>query len=320
MIFPNVMVRRVTVVLSAIIFASCALTVSAQNRRPASGAAQIRTINVVTEPDASVWIDGVLYGKTNGVGNLTITTLSSGVHSLRVRANGFKEITQPITAVQKGDIEVNLVKTTDPGELAFQKAEGLLSVDRDKAAEAYREAINLRPKYADAYLGLARVSLELGDFEAATAAIAGARRARPGYPEATAVEGRILKESGEEAKAIAAFKRAITEGKGFQPEAYTGLGLLYKEKAEGSGGDLENEELNYAEAAKNLRIALKQLSGAPDTIVIYQLLGLIYERTNKFDDAIAIYEEFLRIFPDTPEATAVRSFIVQIRKQMAQQD
>jgi len=318
MFFSNIIVRRAAIVLSVIVFASGALSISAQIRKPASGAAQIRTINVVTEPDASVWIDGVLYGKTNGVGNLTITTLSAGVHSLRVRANGFKEITQPISAVQKGDIEVNLVKTTDPADLAFQKAEGLLSVDRDKAAQAYQEAIKLRPKYAEAQLGLARVLLELGDYDGASAAIAGARRARPVYPEASAVEGRILKESGEEAKAIAAFKRAITEGKGFQPEAYTGLGLLYKEKAEGAGGDIEVETANNTEASKNLRAALKQLSGAPDAMVIYQLEGLIYERMGKLQEAIDLYEEFLRIFPNTSEATAVRSFIVQIKKQMAQ--
>jgi tetratricopeptide (TPR) repeat protein len=311
-------IRGIAVILGGLILISSVSFVSAQVRRPASGAAQIRTINVVTEPDAGVWIDGVFYGKTNGVGNLTITSVSSGAHTLRVRANGFKETSQPISAVTKGDIELNLVKTTDPAELAFQKAEGLLGVDRDKASAAYEEAIRLRPKYAEAYLGLARVLLELSDLEGAAAAIAGARRARPVYPEATAVEGRIFKESGEEAKAITAFKKSITEGKGFQPEAYTGLGLLYKEKAEGAGGDFDLEAANYAEASKYLRTALKQLSGAPDAIVIYQLLGLIYERTEKFDDAIAIYNEFLTIFPNTPEATAVRSFIVQIRKQTAQ--
>jgi hypothetical protein len=32
-----------------------------------------------------------------------------------------------------------------------------------------------------------------------------------------------------------------------------------------------------------------------------------------------LYEEFLRIFPDAVEAEAVRSFIVQIKKQMAEQ-
>ncbi|MFL6374933.1 MAG: tetratricopeptide repeat protein, partial [Pyrinomonadaceae bacterium] len=151
--------------------------------------------------------------------------------------------------------------------------------------------------------------------------IATARRLRPGYGEASAVEGRIAKDNDEEDKAIASFKRAITEGHAFQPEAYTGLGLLYKERAEkfGGAGDFTNEAANYAEAIKNLKPALKQLSGAPDAVVVYQLLGLIYERQKKYDDAIALYQEFLKVFPDLPESEAVRSFIIQIQKERAQQ-
>ena len=128
--------------------------------------------------------------------------------------------------------------------------------------------------------------------------------------------------NGEEAKATAAFKRSILEGKGFQPEAYTGLGILYKEKAEGlaGSGDFEKENTNYTEAAKNFRSAVKQLSGAPDAIVVYQLLGLVYERQKKYTEAIGVYEEFLRLFPNAAEAEAVRSFIVQIKKDMASQD
>ena len=48
---------------------------------------------------------------------------------------------------------------------------------------------------------------------------------------------------------------------------------------------------------------------APDAVVIYQLLGLVYERIQNYQEAIDIYEEFLRIFPDSSDATAIRSFI-----------
>ncbi|MBK9769006.1 MAG: tetratricopeptide repeat protein [Chloracidobacterium sp.] len=98
--------------------------------------------------------------------------------------------------------------------------------DREKAVEAYQRAIKLRPNYPDAYVALARVQTEMQDTEDALGSILAARKLRPGFAEASAVEGRIHKENGEEAKAIAAFKRAITEGKGFQPEAYAGLGLF----------------------------------------------------------------------------------------------
>jgi tetratricopeptide (TPR) repeat protein len=236
---------------------------------------------------------------------------------MRLRADGFKEKTQTLTATARGEINAPLTRTTDEADLAYQEAERLLSADRDKAIEAYQRAIKARPAFPEAYVARARAQTDAGDLDEALRAIVAARRLRPGYAEASAVEGRIYKENGEDAKAIASFKRAITEGKGFQPEAYAGLGLLYKEKAEGFGGagDFANEDLNYVESAKYLKLSLKQLSGAPDTVVIYQLVGLIYERQKRFDDAIAIYEEFLRYFPDTPEATAVRSFIVQLNKE-----
>ena len=283
---------------------------------------QFRAITITTKPDAIIWLDGIRFGKSDKTGKLTVKTVPPGAHAIRVRADGFKEKTQPLTLAQKGEINVDLVKTSDEAELAYQEAERLTGVDRERSAAAYRKAIKARPAYAEAYLGLARMLLDSGDFDEAQKAIVSARKLRPGYAEASAVEGRIQKENGDEARAVAAFKRAIAEGKGFQPEAYAGLGLLFKEKAEGAGsaGNFDGETVNYTESAKNLRMALKQLSGAPDSIVIYQLLGLIYERQKRYADAIALYEEFLRIFPDTAEATAVRSFIIQLKKDMSSQN
>lgn len=296
----------------SIIFITAQVPSSSKKETP------LRSISIVSEPNATVWIDDIRFGKTDKTGKLTISTVFAGKHTLRVRADGFKEISLPISPTQEGEVKVPLTKTTDEAELKFQEAERLSAVDREKAAETYRNAIKLRPKFPEAYLALARVLAEMEELEDALKAAKQAQKLRLNYSEATAVEARILKESGEETKSIAAFKRSITEGKGFQPEAHTGLGLLYKEKAEGFGssGDFESETANYLESEKYLQKALKQLSGAPDAIIIYQLLGLIYERQKQFQEAIEVYEEFLRLFPDSNEATAVRSYIVQIKKQM----
>ena len=295
---------------------ACAFTIFAQTQKNA-----VRSITVVTEPSATVWLDDILRGKTDESGNLTIKPISAGAHKLRVRADGFKEASQNLLAAQRGDVKIALVKTTDPAELAFQEAENLAGVDREKAVAAYRKAISLRPKYAEAQLALARVFLAMNNTEGALAAVKEARKARPAYAEASAVEGRIYVSEGDEEKAAAAFKRAITEGKNFQPEALTGLGLLYKEKAEAAGGagDAAGEEENYTLAIGYFKKAVAQLSGAPDAITIYQFLGLAYEKMKKYTEAIAVYEEFLRVFPDSNEASAVQSFIVQLKKQMTEQ-
>jgi tetratricopeptide (TPR) repeat protein len=282
--------------------------------------AEVRSVTIVSEPNATVWIDGLRYGATDESGRLTVSSVVAGRHTIRVRANGFKDGSKVITAAQAGEIAIPLKKTTDEGELAFQQGEVLSTVDRAKAAEAYLKAIKLKPGYTDAYIGLARVYFDGGKLEDAEKVIRDVRKIKPALPETSVIMGRIYKGWGEEEKAIAEFKRAIKEGRGTQPEAYTGLGLLYNDRAEASAGagDFEQEAANYAEAAKNFSIAAKQLGGSPDAVVVYQLLGLVYERQKKNTEAIAVYQDFLRIFPDIPESTTVRSFIEQLRKQSDQ--
>jgi cytochrome c-type biogenesis protein CcmH/NrfG len=278
--------------------------------------ARSSTLTVVSEPGATVWVDGIRFGKTDPSGRILIKDLGGARHTVMVRSDGFREASKAIASA-RGDVKIGLVKTTDLAELAFQDAERLVSQDRGQAAVAYRKAISLRPTYAAAYIGLARVLSDSGDYDGALKAIRDLRRTAPQNAEAAAVEGRIYRENGDDEKAIAAFKRAIVIGHGFQPEAYTGLGLLYKERAESAGaaGNFAEETADYNEATKDLTAALKQLSGAPDAVVLYQLLGLVYERQKKFTEALRVYNEFLARFPDSSEASAVRSFIEQIKKQ-----
>ncbi|MEO7674718.1 MAG: tetratricopeptide repeat protein [Pyrinomonadaceae bacterium] len=280
----------------------------------------LRTISIVTQPNATVWLDGVKYGKTPDDGKLTIATVAPGRRLLRIRADGFREVTKTILPSQKGNITVLLTRTTDEAELAYQQAEALSTSDRERAVAGYRHAIRLRPGYAEAYIGLARIYSEARNRDEAEKAIKEARKIKPRFAEASTIEGRNFKDGGDDDKAIASFMRAIREGGGFQPEANTGLGLLYKERAEsdGASGEYEREKANYAEAAKYFAVAIKQLSGAPDAVVLYQFLGLVYEQQKKHKEAISVYEEFLRLFPGHSEAAAIESFIVQLKKQLSE--
>ena len=280
-----------------------------------------RSLTIKSEPKAIVWLNGVRYGTTDAEGKLEIKNSPTGRQMVKVRADGFKETSKAILPAQTGNVDIPLVQTTDQAELAFQEGEKLAFVDRERSEASYRNAITLKPGYVEAHIGLARVLSEAGDVEGASKAIRDAVRLRPRDPEAAAVEGRIYKIIDEEPKAIAAFKRAITSGGGFQPEAYTGLAMLYQERAEAaaSEGDFAAEKRNYAEAEKNFAMAVKQLGTGSDAPTIYQLLGLVYEKQKKYKEAIALYETFLRLFPDNVEATAVQSFIVQLKKQTAEQ-
>ena len=281
-------------------------------------AQKTRTVTIVTEPEATVWVDDIKRGATDSSGKLTIKYVTAGAKKVRVRAYSFKETTQSLLPAQ-AQLKISLVKTTDQAELTFHEAEKMMKIDRQKAIELYQKAASLRPKFAEAYIEMARAMSDADDTEGALQAITSARKAHPVFPEASAVEGRIHKTDGNEEKAVASFKRAIKEGNGFQPEAHTGLGLLYKEKAEGfsASGDFDNEAATYKLAAAELKTALTQLSGTEP--VLYELLGNVYEKMQKYPEAIAIYEEYLRMFPDTPEATTFRSYIVQVKKLMTEQ-
>ncbi len=285
-----------------------------------SQVSKFRQVTIKAEPNATVWVDNVKYGQTDESGTLKIGLPKTGNHILKVRADGFAEVSQTLTAAQNS-VKVALKPTTDEAELKFQEAERQSQLDRDKAIAAYRAAIKLKSAYINAHIGLIRVLSDARKYDEAVKAIKDVKAIKPGISEVSAIEGRILKEFGEEDKAIEVFNRSITEGKGYEPEAYAGLGLLYKERAEiaAGEGDMAGEDAADAEAIKYLSTAAKQLYTAPDAPIIYQLLGLIYEKQHRFDEAIQLYEDFLVTFPDSVEAQAVRSFIVQIKKQQARE-
>jgi tetratricopeptide (TPR) repeat protein len=279
----------------------------AQERpRSQTAAAGLRTLTVVTEPNAIVWVDEIRRGTTDQSGRLTPVKISSGQHTLHVRAYGFKEASAPISPTQRGEIKVRLVATVDEAELTFQQAETARDLAKDEAsrqrAEAlYRQALKLRPALAAAHVGLARVLMDLNDTAGALSEIDIARRIRPDYPEASAVEGRIYREAAQTDEAIGSFNRAIREGHGFQPEAHVGLGRVYEERGQ------------YDLAAREYQIGINQLSDTEP--VIYQLLGAAYEKTGQTKEAVAAYENYLRLAPNGSQATAVRSIIDQLRAQ-----
>ena len=264
-------------------------------------------LTITTEPNAIVWVDEIRRGTTDASGKLTLNKVSAGRHSVRVRANGFKESVTPLLAGRRA-LAVKLTTTNDEGELKFQEAETAREKARDdpslqKAADLYREAIKLRPASPAAHVGLARVLMDLNEFKQAHAEIEAARRTRPSYPEASAVEGRIYREEAFSDDAIRAFRRAIREGGGIQPEAYVGIARVLEDKGQ------------FAEAIVEYKKALAQLSDSEP--VIYQMLGAAYERIEKPKDAVTAYEKYLELAPNGSYAAAIRSILEQLKREAA---
>ena len=264
-------------------------------------------LTITTEPNAIVWIDEIRRGTTDASGKLSIAKLSAGRHAVRVRAAGFKEIVTPLLPGRRA-LDVKLVRTTDQAELLFQEAETAREKARDdpsleKAADLYRQAIKARAAYPAAQVGLARVLMDLNQFKEAHAAIDAARRTRPSFAEASAVEGRLYREEAFGEDAIRSFRRAIREGGGVQPEAYVGIARVYEDKGQ------------FAEAIVEFKKALAQLSDSEP--VIYQMIGAAYEKMEKPKEAVAAYEKYLQLAPNGSYAAAIRSILEQLKREAA---
>jgi Flp pilus assembly protein TadD len=263
-----------------------------------------RTISVSTQANAAVWVDELRRGTTDASGKLQLK-LAPGRHTLRVRAVGFTERTLALLPTQRGAVSVVLTKTTDAAELAFQQAEDAREKGNAQAAvELYRQALKLRPRFAAAHLGLARALEAQEEFDAALEEVEAARRDRPVYAEASAVEGRLLRSQGDADGALTAYQRSLREARGFQPEAYTGMGIVYEDKG------------RYEDAVAAFRKALVQLSDTEP--VVYELLGRNLEKLERWKEAVAAYEKYLALAPTGAHASAINSIIDQLRKQAAE--
>jgi tetratricopeptide (TPR) repeat protein len=296
---------KLGICLAALLLAVCGVVALGQ-RKPTPASNSGRTLTIVTEPNAIVWLDEIRRGTTDTGGKLSLARVTSGAHSLRVRASGFKEVTLPVQAAQRGEIRVRLARTSDEAELIFQQAEIARETAQDdqsrqKSADLYRHALRLRPAFPSAHVGLARVLMDLNDSNGALLEIESARRDKPVFPEASAAEGRIYRETGQTDEAIGSFNRAIRESHGFQPEAHVGLGRIYEEKGQ------------YELAAREYQIAINQLSETEP--IIYQLLGAAYEKTGNNKEAVVAYENYLRLAPNGSLAPAVRSILEQLKSQ-----
>jgi len=296
---------HILILASALLFG---LSPSVQSQFPKTTArATTPALVITTEPNAIVWIDEIRRGKTDASGKLSVPKVLARRHTVRVRASGFKESTTVLPLGQH-TVTVKLVTTTDKSELLFQQAEAAREearneADKEAAADLYREAIKLRPRYPAAQVGLARLLMDLNQFEKAHAAIDAARASQPNYAEASAIEGRIFREAAFENEAIKSFRRSIREGNGFQPEAHVGLARVLEEKGQ------------LADAAAEFEKAIAQLSDSEP--VIYQMLGATYEKLEKPKEAVAAYEKYLELAPNGSYAAALRSILTQLKREAA---
>jgi tetratricopeptide (TPR) repeat protein len=156
----------------------------------------------------------------------------------------------------------------------------------DEAVTHYREAVRLKPDYAEAYNNLGDALHGQGHLEEAVASYKEALRFMPDLAGAHYNLGNALRESGRLEEAVTEYREAVRR----EPGLAAAHGNL--------GAALENlGRLDEAVAHLKEAVQLK-----PDYAIAYNNLGNALQRMGRLDEAVTEYREALRLKPDYAEA------------------
>jgi tetratricopeptide (TPR) repeat protein len=154
----------------------------------------------------------------------------------------------------------------------------------DQAVEAYQKAIELRPFYADAHVGLGDARAAKGDVDAAISSYQKALTFNAVNPRVHMSLGKIYyMEKGLYYESVQAYKRAI-ELDGQSVDARMGLGEVYEDKG------------LWAEAADEYRKVIELDN--KHTGAMYNL-AIVYEKTDP-KEAIAQWERYIALASQLP--------------------
>ncbi len=174
----------------------------------------------------------------------------------------------------------------------------------DQAVEAYQKAIELRPFYADAYIGLGDARAAKGEVDEAILSYRKALQHNPGNPRVHMSLGKIYyAEKGLYYEAVGSYKKAI-ELDSQLVEARVGLGEVYEDKG------------LYEDAIREYRQVVEldpQHTGA-----LYNL-ALVYEKVDP-REAIARWERYVEVASALPSekdwVDVARQHLRKLRSQM----
>jgi len=174
----------------------------------------------------------------------------------------------------------------------------------DQAVEAYNKAIELRPFYAEAHVGLGDARAAKGETDAAVASYQKALMFNPVNPRVHMSLGKIYySEKGLYYEAVNAYKRAIDLDPS-SVEARMGLGEVYEDKG------------LYKEAIEEYKRVIEV--DAKHTGAMYNL-AVVYERTDP-REAIAQWERYITLASQLPSekdwVDVARQHLKKLRNQV----
>lgn len=177
-------------------------------------------------------------------------------------------------AVDQGDGE--------SGEAQHALGLAYLKLDRrDEAIAAFKEAIRLRPNFADPHYDLGRAYYESGEFDTAAVSFEEAIRLNPEFFDALIAVGKTYQHSGRHTKSVEVLRKA-TLLRSDAIDAKSALGAA----------------LNLAGQPEEAALVLREVVRlSPRSAFAFANLGQAYRLMGKFHDALNSLREALRISP-----------------------
>lgn len=242
--------------------------------------------------------------------NVDMTTTSSGLVMLQLARDAAAANNPTIVGSIDATVPAAAQKEFDKGVAAL--AEG----GKEKtafAAKCFEKAVSLHPPFVEARLKLGTAYMDLGEWDKAEKALLGTIEAEPRAFNAFFALGEVYLRQNKLADA----EKALSKGLVIEDQSYLGhLGLarVYWEKA--------RVVKDLAEARPSLEKSYEEVKRAlnlnPQLAAAHLLKGNLLLRVSRTADAVAEFDEYLRLEPNGAFAPETRAVVERIKKATSQ--
>lgn len=259
---------------------------------------------------------------TDRDGRFLFSGLASRQYTLTVRAQGYKEAYQTIDLLTQTSDYVNIdlspdsptpskpkwtlayINATVPAEARkeFEKGEDALAEKGPRdAIQHFESAVQLHPQFFEAELSLGTAYMDLGQWDRAEASLLRAAEINPKSANAFFALGEVYLHNGRLAEAEKTLRDGLRlENRSWQ--AHFALARVYWKK------------LDLSNTGKQLALTL-QLN--PACAEAHFLAGDVLTRAGKLADALAEFQEYLRLAPKGANVAQAKEAIQRLEKRVS---
>jgi tetratricopeptide (TPR) repeat protein len=271
---------------------------------------------------------------TDRLGKFRFTALPPAQYSVRVRQTGYRDAQQNIdmTTTSRGLVHLLLAReaatanssitgtidATVPAAAQKEFDKGVAALaegGKDKialAVKCFEKAVAIHPPFVEARFKLGTAYMDLGEWDKAEQALLATIEREPRATTAMFALGEVyLRQNKTDAA-----EKILVQGLSIDDQSYLGhlnLARVHWERARVIK-DLAQARPSLEKAYEEVKRAL---SLRPDLAGAHLLKGNLLLRVSRAHDALAEFDEYLRLEPNGPFAAETRALVEKIRKATA---